>query len=313
MTMTSRERVLAAIAHKEPDRVPIDFGGMASTSIMAIAYHRLKEYLGIRDGKIRVPDVGQQLAEPEEPILDRFHVDVLDARRSLPPTMPGGEEWNPYELVDSTRTPAEIIPAEIPPQFQLEPDGEGGVLLLNDQRKAIARKPKGALYFSGWDAILANAETIEDIEKMWPYDPPSQQELENLRARCKYLHENTGRAIMLGFGGNILETGQGLRGWEQFMIDLAMGERFVEALMDMMEERWIAKLQLVLDACGEYLDLIQMGDDLGTQEACQISPATYHRMIHPHHKKIYQTIHNHPADVGSSCIPAGASSRSSRI
>ena len=41
--MTSRERVLTTLNHKEPDKIPIDFGGMGSTGIMAIAYNRLKQ------------------------------------------------------------------------------------------------------------------------------------------------------------------------------------------------------------------------------------------------------------------------------
>jgi hypothetical protein len=68
---TSRERVLEALHHKETDRIPIDFGGMASTGIMAIAYARLKEYLGITGGQIRVFDMGQQLAKVELKILTR--------------------------------------------------------------------------------------------------------------------------------------------------------------------------------------------------------------------------------------------------
>lgn len=37
--MTSRERVLAAIDHREPDRVPVDLGSTMSSSISTIAYH----------------------------------------------------------------------------------------------------------------------------------------------------------------------------------------------------------------------------------------------------------------------------------
>jgi len=77
VTMTSRERVLKSIHHEEPDRLPIDFGGMASTGIMAIAYARLKEHLGITSGEIRVFDMGQQLAEVEPEVLSRFGVDVI--------------------------------------------------------------------------------------------------------------------------------------------------------------------------------------------------------------------------------------------
>ncbi len=68
---TSRDRILAAINHKEPDRVPIDFGGTSVTGIAAIAYHKLKQYLGIPAGHTRIYDVLQQLAQPEDELSSR--------------------------------------------------------------------------------------------------------------------------------------------------------------------------------------------------------------------------------------------------
>ena len=76
--MTPRELVLAAIDHREPDRVPVDLGATPSSGISAIAYGRLKQHLGLTDGHNRVYDVVQQLAQPEDMILDRFGVDVVD-------------------------------------------------------------------------------------------------------------------------------------------------------------------------------------------------------------------------------------------
>jgi len=95
-SMTSRERVLKAIRHEEPDRLPIDLGGMASTGIMAIAYARLKEHLGITNGGIRIFDIGQQLAEVEPEILSRFGVDVISLGNSLGEAPP--EFWKPWKL-----------------------------------------------------------------------------------------------------------------------------------------------------------------------------------------------------------------------
>ena len=67
--MTSRERVIAALEHKEPDRVPVDLGAMLSTGIMGMAYNKLKAYLGISGGRTQMYDLGQQLAEPEIVLL----------------------------------------------------------------------------------------------------------------------------------------------------------------------------------------------------------------------------------------------------
>ncbi len=291
---TSRERVLAAIAHKEADRVPIDLGSMPSTGIMAIGYHRLKEYLGIQNGPVRIYDIGQQLAEPEKLILERFHIDVLDARRSLTPALETSEGWQPFELVDYLATPPETIPAEASSNFLYKSDGEGGIFLCEKDGKKIAHKPKNSLYFTGWEHPLAEAETVDDLKRLWPRKAPTQEELQLIRDKSKYLHENTDQAIMLGFGGSMFENGQGLRGWEQFMIDLGLGGPLTETLLEMMCEQWLVNLQAVLDACGQFIDIIQVGDDLGTQDACQISPATYKKMIYPYHKKVYQAIHDHP-------------------
>jgi uroporphyrinogen decarboxylase len=66
--MTSRERVLAALNHTEPDRIPIDFGGHRSSGISAIAYHHLRKHLGLSDKPVRVYDMVQQLA-----MMDSIH------------------------------------------------------------------------------------------------------------------------------------------------------------------------------------------------------------------------------------------------
>ena len=81
--MTSRERVRSAITHQETDRVPLDLGGMRSTSIMATAYSRLTDYLGIADSETFVYDVVHSLAQPEDAILERFGIDVVDLGRTF--------------------------------------------------------------------------------------------------------------------------------------------------------------------------------------------------------------------------------------
>ena len=97
--MTSRERVLKAIKHEEPDMVPIDLGAMRSTGIMAIAYNKLKRHLGFRDGNTRIYDIGQQLAEPESTILQRFEVDVIDLANSMGENK---DDWKPWPLPDGS-------------------------------------------------------------------------------------------------------------------------------------------------------------------------------------------------------------------
>ena len=118
--LTSRERVLKTIRHEEPDRLPIDLGGMASTGIMAIAYARLKEHLGIASGEIRVYDMGQQLAEIEPEVLSRFGVDVISLTNSLGEAP---EFWKPWKLPNGGD-------CKIPAGVDLRPDEENGGWLI---------------------------------------------------------------------------------------------------------------------------------------------------------------------------------------
>ena len=75
--MNSRERILSALQHKEPDKIPVDLGGMDSTGIVGIAYNRLKKYLGIDGGKTQIFDPYQQVVKVEEEVLKRIEADVL--------------------------------------------------------------------------------------------------------------------------------------------------------------------------------------------------------------------------------------------
>ena len=78
--MNSRERVLASVQHREPDKVPVDLGSNPSSGISAIAYDNLTKYLGMDHLETLIYDVVQQLAQPDEEILERFGIDVLDVR-----------------------------------------------------------------------------------------------------------------------------------------------------------------------------------------------------------------------------------------
>jgi hypothetical protein len=112
-TMSSRERVLASIRHQEPDRVPVDLGATPSSGISTIAYYNLKNYLDISTGHTRVYDVVQQLAQPEDDILDRYGIDALDVGRTFNTR---DEDWYDFTLPQgiSVQFPAWFRPVRQP-------------------------------------------------------------------------------------------------------------------------------------------------------------------------------------------------------
>lgn len=282
--LTPRERIQRALQHKEPDILPWDLGGMRSTGIMAIAYVSLRKVLKLPTDNIKVYDVGQQLAWVDEDIRRIFGIDViaLDTEKVLADYIYG---WKPYQLPNEERTNT-LIPAN----YRVE-ERENGSRLLWDNERAVGKMPSQGFYFDGLYHPLEKAESPRDIER-WEPATFSKEALEALGKEAKNLYENTDYAIMGSFGGNILEGGQTLMGWEKFMSALLSNRPLVEALIEKMVEGYIKNLELYLDAVGDYIQIIQMGDDLGTQNGPMISPRLYKELIFPAHKRIYEYVHH---------------------
>jgi len=291
--MTSRERVLTAFSHKEPDMVPIDFGAMGSTGIMAVAFNELKKHLGVTDDVTRLCDWGQQLAEPPKWLLDMFEVDIIGLGRSIAPVddpdaaaeydAKWGGEWKPWTLPDGSECVCET-------SFNPESDGEGGWYRNHPDGRLWCVMPKGCLYFDAGPEGYHQLQDVESIEDLADWHPGkmTEESLAGTVEKAKWLHDNTDYAVMTGFGGSILESGQGLRGWGQFMMDMAGDRPLAEEIIGRLTEAHVHNAKVFMAALGDYIQVVQMGDDLGTQDGPQMSPQLYHDLIHPAHKAIYQ-------------------------
>jgi uroporphyrinogen decarboxylase len=275
--MNHRQRVIAAIHHQIPDRLPVDLGGMRSTGIMAIAYDRLKQHLGIDEGELRVFDAGQQLAYVEEPVREWYGADVL----ILDAGLTGG--WRAYNLPNG-------LPAKISASFHTEPDGVGGEYSLNIRGRRTGHRPANSLYFDSIYHPLAQASRISDLN-LYKFSVLSDKTLTQLQKEARRLHDETDYAILGSFGGALLEGGQGLRGWDQFMMDLVGNRGFAEALLDRLLVATLRNLELYLDAVGDTLQIIQMGGDLGAQNGPQIRPKMYYEIFQPREKVLWSRIH----------------------
>ncbi len=276
--MNHRERVIAAIQHQPVDHFPIDLGGMRSTGIMGIAYNRLLKHLGFDDSDIRIFDTGQQLAYVDESLRNYLGVDVV--------ILDGGmlDNWRPYILPDGTH-------AKICSSFLTEPDGEGGEYAVNEKGIRTAHRPSASLYFDSiTPPLLADKDSFSIYEKNYR-SSLSDNYLRLLQREAKRLYEETDYAILGSFGGAFLEGAQGLRGWDQFMIDLGTDRDFVEKLLDKMLENYLRDVERYLDAVGDYIQIIQMGGDMGTQNGPQISPKMYYDIFQPREKTLWGRIH----------------------
>ncbi len=289
--MTSKERVMAALEHREPDKVPVDFSGHRSSGIMAIAYAKLKEHLGITTGDIYVYDLVQQLAVVEPEVLDRFQVDVVELGRGF-----AQEEsyWKEWELPDGT-------PCRIPAFVHLsEEDGDWYILASDGTPIAVQRQ--GCLYFEQicfpWQH--PRAEDLDRLDEalgriMWCAvgSPPAplgfdEEGLRGLEFGARELREATDRAIVGLFGGSLHELGQWCYGMENYFCLLATEPSRMHRFFDRLTEIHLANLEKFLSAVGRYIDVIVFGDDLGMQTGPQISRRMYDQFLRPRHAVLWQ-------------------------
>lgn len=286
--MTPRERVLASINHKEPDRVPIDCGGMRSAGISAVAYSNLKKYLGIKSGEIKIYDVLQQLAYPEEFMFERFQLDVVDLGRTF---LQNDKDWFDWTLKNGEK-------AKMPSFFKYTEEPSGDILTYWKSGVPLGRMPKSSLYFDQCHWPLSDLEEIPDPfpanvgEMMWDIPTPpwdmdlTEENLAYIGSKAKDLFENTDYAIMTPVGCNFLEIGMMWRGMENFLCDMAADPAGAERLFDRLMELHIEKLSKILPHIGPYVQILHLNDDYGSQNGPLISPEAYRNMIKPRQKKV---------------------------
>jgi uroporphyrinogen decarboxylase len=287
--MTPRERVLAALNHREADRVPIDFGGHRSSGIAAIAYVKLREALGLEKRPVRVYDPIQQLAVIDEDVLERFHVDTIELGRGFAEQ---SSHWADWVLPDGS-------PCQMP--VWALPLWEGGQWVLKGASgRVIGRMPPGALYFEQcyWPFIEHDdldhlGEAMEDVIWVAMRSPPGPLAMgpdgdRVLAEGAQNLRRRSDRAIIGLFGGNLLESGQFLYRNDNFLALLAGNPDRAGQLLDRLVEMHLANLERYLGLVGDSIDVILFGDDLGMQSGPQISPKMYRELFKPRHARMWR-------------------------
>ena len=290
--MKSRERVLRAVNFQIADRVPIDLGGMKASGISAVAYHRLKQRLGV-SGQVKVLDPKFMIAAVEEDMLDRLHGDVMPLDLADVEALESSEEaWIPKTFFDGT----EFL---FPPGTRIREDEQGDWHLLSpDGSDTSFRMPKGGFYF---DDCSFNRGSGIDPRNFRPTDTIPDERLGLLARRGKRLFENTDYAL-LGWGGGVCFLGLSLitdrasnvtMGQpSEWMVMLMTEKDTCHALMDRSVEASIRCLNLINQAVGDYCFAWGIAaDDSGTQRGEFIHPDLWAEMIKPHYAKLCNWIH----------------------
>jgi len=287
--MDSRTRVCTALNHHEPDRIPIDLSGHRSSGISAIAYARLRDWLGLERRPIRVYEPIQQLAIVDEDVLQLFHADTMELGRAFALE---DEWWTDWELPDGT-------PCQIPAWIKPE-KCNGGWIIRSESGREIARMPPGVLYFEQSYYPFVENDDLDLLpgvfsECMWTAvaAPPGPiaagaEGLKRLAEGAQRLRAQSNRAILGIFGGNLLEMGQFFYRNDNFLMMLAGNPGRAHEFLDRIVAIHLANLERFLGAAGPHIDIIVFGDDLGMQSGPQISPKMYREFFQPRESVLWR-------------------------
>ena len=254
MPMTPRERVLATLAHDTPDRVPIVLGPSNATGIKMVTYRRLKALAGIDAPDEYLydwPELGT--ARLDEVTARRLHADVRPVLDHLPA---GVRERN------ATREPLSPM---------VDDWGSGHVYAGPDD------------WFPGIHP-LADACTLAELEAYpWP-DMTDPTRFEGVRAEAqRWRDENLYASMGTPWLAFPLERAFAMQGTDNFLANLAGEPEFAEALLWKTQALCKTLMDGFLRECGDLIDMVKIGDDLGSQVGLLMSPAMYRRMLKPIH------------------------------
>ena len=296
--MNSREIVLAAIAHKKPDQVPVDLGSTPSSGISAIAYSNLLKSIGRTDLPVQIYDVVQQLAQPDMSIIDRFGVDVLDIGRAFNTEE---KDWHETILANGDK-------AFYPIHFNPVKQADGSYHCYDeDGKRLLALMPQGATFFdqSYFPYINGFPENYDTLDEemgrvLWsryvhsPWDHTQDPDFwKTLREKTLQLRASTDKALMIVCGCNLFEWGTFLRRMDNFLMDLLCEPDQVARMLDQLLERHLATLAKVCDSVGDIVDIIRFGDDLGMTSGPFMDVDTYRSLFKPRHKQLCDYVKTH--------------------
>jgi uroporphyrinogen decarboxylase len=259
--MTGRERILTALNHKEPDRVPLDIGVGRACSITITAYENLTKYLGIKVDKVESANttgLGLRTADVDERVYKKLGVNLRPIRLKKP------SNWN------------------------LEINEDESSHWFIDEWRCKYRMPKGGFYY---DMVEFPLSKINLDDYVWP-DPSDPGRFEGVEELAEYYINNSDSVLVYPecLGNGFLQMGAHLFGFDRWFTMLATDINTVEKFLNRYLELKIQFWDAVLSRLGNRIDVVCEGDDLGTQKGPWISLNMYRKMIKPMQEKLFSFI-----------------------
>jgi uroporphyrinogen decarboxylase len=261
LMMTPRQRVLTALAHQEPDRVPTALGG-GPYGLVDDLYLRLVKHLGLGD-PVPAFRTGHSISYMDDRLLEQLGTDVRYCWPGLLPNSP-------------------IVP------------GEDGVTFYDSYGQVWKRARP---YYYAGEGILKDATRVEDIERRvrWP-DLSDPRWTQGVAERARLLREQTDYFVVMRMVASHgpFQTACDLRGTEAFLMDMALNPDFAYTLLDEVTTAIEGLTHLAMQTGGQYFDMLELpGDDYAGNTNLLISPAMFRKFIKPCLERLVKVIKEH--------------------
>ncbi len=302
--MNSRERVEAALDHRQPDRVPLDLGASPVTGMHVSSVYVLRQAFGldVPGTPVKVTEPYQMLGEIAEDLVQALGVDVVGLGGAK--TMFGFENagWKPWTLFDGT-------PVLVPEGFNTEREAGGDLLMYPEGDRSAppsGRMPKDGYYF---DTIVRQGAIDDDNlnveDNLQEFGPISDAELERFAREADRLWSQSDKAVLANFGGTafgdialvpapFLKHPRGIRDVEEWYVSTAIRFDYVYEVFRRQCEIALGNLARIYDAVGDRVATVFVtGTDFGTQNGPFISCQSYRKLYGPFHARVNDWVHRH--------------------
>jgi uroporphyrinogen decarboxylase len=255
MGLSHKERVLESLAHREPDRVPMDIWGSSSRLCNDLYFSVVKDqgWQGLGP-KVSASRSGDYVDERVDILIDSDfrHVDIGHPRLRVPQVNADGERisewgWGTREVHGSS---------------------------------LVTYCP------------LADATDVAEIERhAWPRvaDPGR---IDGLADRARGFAQTTDCFLCANsaVSGMMLELGQYLRGYEQFMMDMYLDERFTHHLIGKIADVVTELYLYYIEPIAPLLGWVEFSSDHGMQDRPLLSPEMYRKFFKGPYKRVFDAV-----------------------
>lgn len=298
--MNGKERIKLALAHKEADRVPVDFGGCAQTTIHVGVLAGLRRHFGFPEEPVKVEEPYTMMGRLDEDLKKALRVDVEALNPLYTFFGTARKNWKEFRMEDGL----EVL---VPGDFNVTRDATGDVFTYpqGDLTTApSARMPKGGYYF---DSIIRQKPIVEEDlragDNLEEFGPISGAELDFLAEGLAGL-AGSGRAVLgvvpgAGLGdiacvpGPWMKDPKGIRDIEEWYVSTVARQELIHEIFDRQTDIAIANLAKINARVGNGVDVVWVcGTDFGTQTSTFCSLDTFNHLYKPYYKKVNDWIHS---------------------